>query len=122
MQLPITFTAVRPMSMIWSIARIEKDIVIIGEAMDGVEAVAGLRGDAQHRHARMLLADEADDLVDLLARQLIDAIEQDGVGLFELFLEDVRRLGGEARSLPSPFGRGAGREDGTGFTAYTTRG
>src|SRR5260370_521750 len=62
---------------------------LVGQLDQGVEALAGLGRHAQHRRTRILPGDEGRQLLQPVRRQFVDAVDDDRVGLFELFAEDV---------------------------------
>src|SRR5439155_17466459 len=65
---------------------------LIEQLDEGHEALAGLRRYAQHRRAGILGLHQALDLPNRGGRHLVNAVEQDRIGLFKLLAEDVRRL------------------------------
>src|SRR2546429_413398 len=65
---------------------------LIEEFDEGVEARAGVGRYAEHRRAGVLRLKQVRQFGRFSGRKLVDAIDDDQVGLFKLLLEDVGRL------------------------------
>ena len=70
--------------------------LLVEQFRQRLEALAGLRRHAQDRQPGKLRREQSGQLVAVSLGQLVDAIDDDGVGLLELLAEDVGRLGREA--------------------------